>query len=154
MILSPILVYLAGPQDDVSKGEARGWREEVARQAPAGVAFFSPAHAYMNVNRASFPAVDHMNRKAIESAHAMIANLSGLGRGFGTIREIEFASANHTGVWVVGDLPYSLMTYDLHVVATVDEALADILTKVGEAREAMRKHPLGQIFGYPDSESE
>lgn len=149
MILSPILIYLAGPQDDVTQEEARGWREELAGLAPSGVAFFSPAHAYMNVNRVSFPAVDWMNRKAIEVAHAMIANLDGPGRGFGTIREIEYAISQHTGVWVVGDVSHALMTYDLHRVDTLEEAMEEILDAVGEAREAIQNHPFRRLFGSP-----
>lgn len=145
-MLAPILVYLAGPQDDVTVETAQGWREQLALEAPSGVAFYSPAHAYLNVNRASFPAVDFMNRKAIETAHAVIANLSGPGRGFGTIREIEFAVAQQTGVWVVGELEHSLMTHDLHLVATPEAALADILDTVAEARHTLQQHPFYRFF--------
>lgn len=135
----PIMVYLAGPQDDVSGEIARGWREELAASAPSGVSFFSPAHAYLNVNAASFPPVDWLNRKAIEASHAVIANLSGPGRGFGTIREIEYAAAHNTMVQVVGDVGHSLMTWDIHLADSLDEALNNVLEHVMAAREQMQR---------------
>jgi len=154
-VIHPVLIYLAGPQDDVDQDTARGWREELGRLAPSGVAFFSPAHAYLNVNTMSFPAVDRMNREAINQSHALIANLSGPGRGFGTIREIEFALSQQTAVWVVGDVGHALMTWDLHVCDTLEEALYDVLHKLGEAREAMAAHPFSRLFGIqPDPPSE
>lgn len=137
-VVFPILIYLAGPQDDVTTEQARGWREELAAGAPTGVAFFSPAHAYMGVNQASFPAVDSMNRHAIQASHAVIANLSGPGRGFGTIREIEYAIAHNRFVQVVGDIGHSLMTWDLTHAKSLDEALNNVLEYVMEARELMK----------------
>lgn len=134
----PILIYLAGPQDDVTQGEARGWREELAAGAPSGVAFFSPAHAYLNVSAASFPPVDWLNRVAIEKSHAVIANLSGPGRAFGTIREIEYAAAHNTMVQVVGADERSLMTWDVYLADTLDDALNAILEHVMETRELMK----------------
>jgi nucleoside 2-deoxyribosyltransferase len=133
----PILIYLAGPQDDVSKDQARGWREELAAGAPTGMAFFSPAHAYLNVHRESFPPVDWMNRKAISQSHAVIANLGGPGRGFGTIREIEYAVSQHKMVQVVGDLDLPLMTWDIHRAESLDAALNAILEHVMEFRSQM-----------------
>lgn len=135
----PILIYLAGPLDDVSGETARGWREELAAGAPASVAFFSPAHAYLNVGKDSFPPVDWMNRRAIEGSHAMIANLSGPGRGFGTVREIEYAVSKHTMVQVVGPVGASLMTWDVHLADSLDDALNAVLENVMHAREQMER---------------
>jgi hypothetical protein len=135
----PILIYRAGPQDDVTGDESRGWREELAAGAPSGVAFFSPAHAYLNVSAASFPPVDWLNRVAIEKSHAVIANLSGPGRAFGTIREIEYAAAHNTMVQVVGADERSLMTWDVYLADTLDDALNAILEHVMEARELMQR---------------
>lgn len=148
MTVQPLLIYLAGPQDDVSKSTARRWREKLAAGAPAGVAFFSPAHAYLNVNRVSFPVVDMMNRAAINGSHAVIANLGGQGMGFGTIREVEFALSVRTPVWVVGPVGHSLMTHDLRVVDTVDDALASILFAVDDLRAKMSGHPLSMLFPW------
>lgn len=147
MSLMPyLMVYLAGPMDDVSKQVARGWREKLATGAPVGVAFFSPAHAYLNVNPRSFPAVDQLNRVAIQGSHAMIANLGGQGRGFGTIREIEYALQVHTPVWLIGDVGPSLMTYDLRRADSPDEALTAILETVDDLRQKVQRSPFGMLF--------
>lgn len=154
-MIQPTLIYLAGPQDDVTVEVARGWREELAALAGEGVAFFSPAHAYMNVNRASFPAVDWVNRKVIEASHAVIANLSGPGRGFGTIREIEYAMQVHTMVQVIGSLDHALMTWDITVVETAAEALDNVLKAVVDARENMKRfHPVLGIQIHPPPEEQ
>lgn len=150
----PILIYLAGPQDDVSKRVARGWREKLASSAPAGVAFFSPAHAYMNVNRLSFRPVDHVNRLVINAATAVIANLSGQGRGFGTVREIEYAVQVGTPVQVIGPVSHSLMTWDLTIAESLEEALDNVLHTVDASREAYRKSPLYRMFEFRPEDSE
>lgn len=152
----PMLVYLAGPQDDVSQDQARGWREELAAGAPTGVSFFSPAHAYLAVNRASFPAVDAMNRQAIQMSHAVIANLSGPGMGFGTIREIEFATIHNKLVQVVGPIDHAMMTWDLTHAPDLDIALNNILEQVQQFRE-MRRQAHGvavQIIPPPEDDDE
>ncbi len=142
------MVYLAGPMDDVSKEEARGWREDLAAHAPAGVAFFSPAHAYLNVNRISFPYVDLMNRGAIVACHAMIANLMSGGMGFGTTREIEHAISVRTPVWVCGPVAHSMMTHDLKIAPDPELALADILATVDNMRSKLQDHPISQMFPW------
>lgn len=120
----PRFVYLAGPQDDVTEVVARRWREEIAQRAPAHVAFFSPAHAYLGVGVDSFPVVDTANRSMIACCDLMIAWLAGDGRGFGTIREIEFAVAVGKPVVVVGpSIRRSLMSRDVTVVDTMDDAV-------------------------------
>ena len=130
-----LLVYLAGPQDDVSTEEARGWREELMDIAPSGVAFFSPAHAYGGVNPSSFSSVDACNRCVIaHSADAVIANLMGPGRGLGTIREIEFGFLSGKVVVVVTDDTRSLMLHNVTVVPDLDTALHQVLELVDTKR--------------------
>lgn len=131
----PILIYLAGPQDDVLPEESRIWREEMVKIAPSGVAFFSPAHAYVgSVSGVNFKAVDWCNRSVINSAcHGVIAKLDGPGRGFGTIREIEFAVMTGTPVAVVGEVR-SLMSQDIGICKTLEEAIAWVLERVDENR--------------------
>lgn len=103
--------------------------------APSGVAFFSPAHAYMDsVSGINFKAVDWCNRSVLHNAvHGMIAKLDGPGRGFGTIREIEFAVMSHKPVAVVGKVD-SLMSHDFGICQSLEEALAYVLERVSEDR--------------------
>lgn len=141
----PILVYLAGPIDGVDLEVAKGWRENVALMSPASVLFYTPVDAYLNANKTNFPVVDAINREVIRKSHAMIANLSGEGAGFGTIREIEWAVRNQTSVWVVGEV-VSWMSHDIKVVATLDEALDGILELLRQSI-ASPPHPIIQILG-------
>lgn len=133
-MIDPILIYLAGPIDDVEVEEAQGWREQIAVDLPEGVVLFSPAHAFLNVNASNIKRADWANRHVINCADAVIANLDGDGRGFGTIREIEFAVRIGRPVVVVGQLE-SLMQYDLEVVGRLDEALMTALELVAEKRD-------------------
>lgn len=133
------LVYLAGPQDDVTSEEARHWRAEIAKRLPAHVACFSPAHAYLGVGASSFPVVDAANRTMITYCDLMIAWLAGEGRGFGTIREIEFAVAMDKPVIVVGPaIRLSLMSHDVTVVDTMDDAVEALYQRHGWAKPDKR----------------
>lgn len=148
---NPTMVYLAGPMDDVGDLEARKWRESVILYAPVGVAFYSPAHAYMNVSTANFSKVDRANRCAI--AHVcdgMLVNLAGPGRGFGTIREIEFARMHNKPVAVAGELA-SMMKDDLLIASNLEDALALLLEEIHMDRN--EPSPLERLFGIrPDEE--
>lgn len=133
--IQPIMIYLAGPIDDIPIQVARKWREEAGLDLPTGVVLFSPAHAYQGeVSEATAPKVDFMNRVNIAFCDGVIANLSGLGKGFGTIREIEFARSRNKPVVVIGDHIVSLMTHDLHLVKDFDSALTSILQSIQEGR--------------------
>lgn len=149
----PVLIYLAGPQDDVTKEQSRTWREEIVKMAPSGVAFFSPAHAYVDsVSGINFKAVDWCNRSVIHNAvHGVIAKLDGPGRGFGTIREIEFAVMSHKPVAVVGDV-VSLMSHDIGVCSHLEDALAYVLERVSEDRN--QPSFMEQILGKVRDEDE
>lgn len=145
--MNPVLIYLAGPIDDIALDRAQQWREAVAAHAPTGVALFSPAHAFMNVNEVSFRGVDRVNRAVIHScAHGVLANLMGPGRGFGTIREIEFARMTGTPVAVVGKID-SLMKDDIMVAKSLQEGLTMLLEEIGDIREEQSQNPFMRFFG-------
>lgn len=150
----PVMVYLAGPIDDVEDTESRGWRESMILSAPAGVVFYSPAHAYINVNEANFTKVDRANRVAISHCvDGMLVNLAGEGRGFGTIREIEFARMNNIPVAVAGEVA-SMMRDDLFIASDLGTALTLLLEAIQEERN-IPQHPLFRMFGIggPDEAS-
>lgn len=122
------LIYLAGPIDGISPEEARGWREDLAAITPSGVLLFNPCTAYHGVNAMTAKGADHINRHVIAHSSAVIANLSGPGRGFGTIREIEFARYCDKIVSVVVESPLdSLLAYDVHQALSTEEALEFVL---------------------------
>lgn len=129
---STYLVYLAGPIDGITTGEAANWRQQTGRTlAHYGVATFDPYGAYHLVLPASYDiahAVGVINRFAIEQCQAVLVNLSGRGRSIGTLREIEFARAHNKRVIVV--LPNgtpSLEAHDLEVVDTLADAIAALV---------------------------
>lgn len=125
------MVYLAGPIDGISPPEAASWRTSLALDFP-DVLFFLPNRAYANVTRESAGVMDGMNRHAIEHCTGVVANLSGKGRGFGTIREIEYACSKNKFVAVVVDPEdigeNTLLTYDLMLSKTPTEAMEALLT--------------------------
>lgn len=86
-----MIVYLAGPIDAVTREEALGWRYEASRRLEAReIATFDPAAAFYGVALKDGPAVRAINRVAVLQSTAVLANLLDR-RGFGTVREIEFA---------------------------------------------------------------
>jgi len=106
------LAFLSGPIDDVDEYEAQTWRETLGRHLlKLGVSVFDPAKAFKIANGLSAEAVIDINKEAIRRSNLMIANMSGEGRGFGTIREIEFARSLKIPVIIIGDL-VSLATHD------------------------------------------
>lgn len=124
------LVYLAGPIDDVSTAHSSPWRHEAAALLKEhGVASFLPTSAYQGAaisDARIAPAVSAINRCAIERSSHLLANLDGPGRGFGTIREIEYARSLGKPVVVVGTL-VSLEAHDVVCVPTFPEAVAQIV---------------------------
>lgn len=138
---NPILIYLAGPIDDVPTEVAQEWREDAKDEAPTGVTFFSPAHAYSNATPATALAIDRANRNMIAVSDGLIANLAGLGRGFGSIREIEFARMQQKPVAVIHsqeDPIVSLLSYDLHLTTNIGDALEMLLLAIKERRDMPR----------------
>lgn len=129
----PVSIYLAGPIDDISLDDARGWRQSIAAIAPVGVLFYTPVDAYLGVSEMTAEKLDMYNRHAIAASDAVVANLSGPGRGFGTIREIEFSVRLGKPTVVIGELK-SLLTFDLDVVETDVEALNVALELIATGR--------------------
>jgi nucleoside 2-deoxyribosyltransferase len=146
--VNPIMVYLAGPIDDITRDEAQGWRKEISESAPIGVLFYLPTNAYAGTSSVTAPAVDHMNRVAIAQSDGVLANLSGPGRGFGTIREIEFAKTMNKPVVVVQDPMrrlVSLLLHDLHM--RDDGVFAGLGQLLVEIQKGRNEQPM--MMGFP-----
>ena len=110
------MVYLAGPIDDIDHNDAKSWRDLMARQLwTKGISCYNPVLAFkLNVERRNdylSKQVITINKRAIEACDLLVANLSGPGRGFGTIREIEYAKSIGKEVIIIGQLK-SLSTFD------------------------------------------
>lgn len=144
-----MLAYLAGPLDGLDY-DGRAWYDEVAHLSPPGWVLFKPGNAY------AFPgsdpvALDKANRAVISEAMAvMIAYLDGPGRGFGTIREIEFAKHIGRPVVVIASKLPSLLTYDLDVVSSVDEVWPHITEAIDRMVQAQRDNPIFRLLGGED----
>lgn len=146
------MLYLAGPVDGVSIEESSSWRELVSEEFP-NVVFFMPNDAYRNITSESVAAADHMNRHAIKCSDAVVANLSGDGRGFGTIREIEFARALEKRVCVAAgpELNTSLMAYDIAIYDSPVAATQGALEWLTDRLNSPPIHPLlGRLGLYPN----
>lgn len=143
-----MLAYLAGPLDDVDDGTA--WYDEIELLAPPGWVLYCPGSAFKSPG--SDPAaLDQANRAVIEhSAAVLIAYLDGPGRGFGTIREIEYARSLHRGVVVVAQHLPSLLAHDVLVVPTLREVWPTILEEIDRMVQAQRDHPLFRLLGGGD----
>lgn len=156
--LNPYLIYLAGPIDGIESKESKGWREYLASAAPPNIGLFSPAHAYLNVTKECIVGADVANRQIIANCSGVLANLMGSGRGFGTIREIEFANIHRKIVVVAADdLDDTFMTYDLEVKPTLDEAFDHLLELINKRRAEPPTimSPFGMIqLGSPPDEEE
>jgi len=121
----PKLVYLAGPIEGIPVEDARDWRESMATTlAEYGVSCFIPNGAY---KVASVPAIAEqivaIDRFAITQCDLLLANLSGPGRAFGTIREIEYARSLGKRVIVMAPDVTSAFAYDVEVVNTFKKAI-------------------------------
>lgn len=139
------MIYLAGPIDGVSIEEACGWREELAKEAPAGALLFNPATAWHGVSGVTAAAADIGNRFIIERCSGVVANLAGEGRAFGTIREIEYARHCGKGVAVVVDRPLdSVLAHDVMQAETPIGALQQLMEWVIQGQQTA--HPLEQMF--------
>jgi nucleoside 2-deoxyribosyltransferase len=124
------LIYLAGPIDDISRDQANDWRQNVAEWT-VDVLLFNPVDAWLGAGVDTAERVDRMNRQVIASCDGVLANLSGPGRGFGTIREIEYARSLHIPVAVIGKLA-SLCTHDLVVAESPVSAFNELLDAIRE----------------------
>jgi nucleoside 2-deoxyribosyltransferase len=141
--IRPILVYLAGPIDEVTAEQAQGWREAVADEVGAGVALYSPAHAFVSAGPGNAPAVDMANRMIIQASDGMLAYLPASKRAFGTIREVEFARSMAKPVVCVCENPLvSLLAYDVQQSPHLDDGMGMLLEAIAEDR----KMPEGGLF--------
>lgn len=143
------LIYLAGPIDGISLEDASGWRDQLMADAPSGVLCFNPVTAWKGVSKLTAPAMDAGNRLIIRHCSGMVAKLDGPGRGFGTIREIEFASYHNIPVATSnseGELE-SLLSYDLLQEDTPMDALSALMERVIEGQMRAAQHPLNRLFG-------
>jgi len=123
-----VMVYLAGPIDDIDVVDGACWRDQAEQLlTQRGVACFNPLTAYelpdlKDVHQAMAQAVSSINRAAIQHCTLVLANLKGPGRGFGTIREIEYARALGKSVIVIG----SLVSLEAHDVVQVPDLRAAV----------------------------
>lgn len=147
-------IYLAGPCDGISAADTTGWRDELATEFPS-VLFVRPDRAYDNQSYDNAAAFDHMNRHLIKCSSAVVANLSGPGRGLGTLREIEFARAMEKYVSVACDIDKmkkSLLSYDLHLFPTPAEATHGALEFLTEV--VNQPHPLFGVIRPPQADDD
>lgn len=146
--METMTIYLAGPIDGVSEDEARGWRRQVIESAPTGCLFFDPSSAWGGASAATAEALDQGNRGVLYNCDGVLVNLSGPGRGFGTIRELEFGRGQGKPVAVAeGDHQIvSFLKYDLMVATTVDQAFTLLL----EAIRARQDRPRMLMIPLPN----
>jgi len=141
-----MLAYLAGPLDGIPHGDGCDWYEVIEALAPPGWVCYLPGYAFASPG--SDPAaLDAANRSVITHATAVvIANLSGPGRAFGTIREIEFAKARGLPVVVVATELESLLAYDVDVVSSLEDVWPHITKQIDRMMEAARDNPIARLF--------
>lgn len=137
-------IYLGGPIEGITYAEARDWREHVADLAPAGCLLFNPVTAWHGVSLATAGAVAYGDRHAILVCDGVLANLSGPGRAFGTIREIEFARAHGKPVSVAtGEDPLlSCFAHDVFQSAGLEDALMALIEAIREQQDRPAMHGL------------
>lgn len=102
-----MIIYLAGPIDDVSTEDATNWRQFAARYlAFHGMGAYDPAAAFspcpdgFGVTIDDAPAVRAINNTAIQLCDAVLANCF-TGFTLGTVREIERAKKEGLPVFLV-----------------------------------------------------
>lgn len=135
------LVYLAGPIDGIEPAQAMAWRNAVADLLleEHGIGSYSPAHAFVlppvnsvhpgspqaTISADNCSKVVAANRSTLRLCDGMFVNLSGPGRAFGTIREIEYARICPLPVviWGPDALRHSIEAFDCAVVSDMEEAV-------------------------------
>jgi hypothetical protein len=142
------MIYLAGPVDGIGADEANTWRDAVSSAFP-NVLFFHPQLAYRNANMHNAHLMTHMNKHAIRCSNGVLVNLTGEGRGFGSIREIEFAREQGKRVVVacrpddIGE--HTLLAYDLELVADPIDGMQKLLEWLTDRVNS----PQPTMFGFP-----
>ena len=132
-----ILIYLAGPLDDLEEGgDALTWREQL-ENVRSDVALVSPQHAFIKASYESAESVILANRSMIYVSDGLLAYLDG-GWPFGTIREIEYAKSLGKPVSVASKRPpMSLASFDLTWNPTPQIALDELLVEIGALKMEM-----------------
>lgn len=134
----PMSIYLAGPIEGISTEDAMDWRQQVANLAPTGCLLFNPVTAWHGVSSITASAVAYGDRVVIAACDGVLANLSGPGRGFGTVREIEFARNQGKPVAVcAGDTPLiSCFAHDVFQEPTLEASLMALIEAIRERQDA------------------
>jgi nucleoside 2-deoxyribosyltransferase len=158
-----MIAYLAGPIAGVSPAEANDWRSRLSGVLSTfGIWTYSPIGGFnvidKNCNREDAKRMLDVNRSAIRESHLLIANIAGRGKGFGTIREIEFACSIGKPVVLIGiiesaaahdcvmiDPEYALGTFD----QSVELWRRVLLDMPGVAIEARGLAPTGGLVPVP-----
>ncbi len=138
-VIEPVAIFLSGAMLDYTgdhrSKEAQGWREELAKNAPTGVLFVSPAHAVFGASQVTAPVLDRVCRYMIQSCDGLLVNMLPEHPVFGSIRDIEFSRV-HLGqpVAVAGDVK-SLMAHDVIVRDTIEDAFTALLEEIAVRRQ-------------------
>lgn len=143
---TPISIYLAGPIDGIPYTDAQDWRESI--DPPNTVLLFNPVTCFVNAGMPVAAPMHTILKHVIACCDGVLANLSGPGRGIGTIREIEFAKGLNKPVTIVCPQEVeatSMMTYDLDCFRTVSDAFVGILSQIVDQRH--EPHPLAMLLG-------
>jgi nucleoside 2-deoxyribosyltransferase len=121
------LVYLGGSIDAITHEQASGWREEVTKSFNEyGISVYNPVGAFGFAGMGAAQAISTINRQAILACDFCLFRVDKA--SFGTIREIEFAKANGKPLVVVSaHLSSHVESHDLHIVASLDEAISFIV---------------------------
>lgn len=130
------MVYLAGPIDGIEPANAGRWRIKFSREMKlSGITCFDPYGAFYGASPNAADLVQAVNRAAIDASQAVVAYLAGPGRGFGTIREIEYAVSRGKRVIVVAADLSVMSTWDCELVPTLADASRRITGRPGFSTE-------------------
>lgn len=138
------ICYLAGPIDSPGASVTLPapylrWQDMAADKLLPWVGTYDPSAAFRmawgNTDGAPLPTakriIKSINRSAILSCESMLVYLDNKNaRPFGTIREIEFARANHRAVYVVGSwLQRHVEAEDIAIYDTIELACAAVVSQ-------------------------
>lgn len=127
---SPIhgkFVYLAGPIDNATRGDAVEWREEAAKLlGQHNIASYTPAGAF-GYPHSCGEAVRAINDAAIRACHVLLVRLPANICTIGTIIEMIAANALGKSIVLCTDIPKSIdlerLNYVRFALSEIDEAV-------------------------------
>jgi len=148
-----IILYVGGPIDRADEVEATTWRslmrtEAGLREEP--IMMYDPFASFLvtgeqDLSRDEMALISRTNRSFLAQADAAIFYLGGRSPAFGTIREIEYASARRVPTVVVGDdVGRHVEAHDLVVRPDIKsglDALLDMVEQDGGSRHATKFDP-------------